>query len=218
MAKCSIGDCPKPAEARGWCSTHYMRWRKHGDPHTVLRTGRKKWRKDTCEVDGCDRGGRIIRGYCGCHYWRWQRYGDPLGGFTPLYGPVCSVDECDRDAAVRGFCHMHYSRWRVHGDPGPATPLMRPKGTGTITKDGYVKRRSGAVFQAEHRTVMEGVLGRRLTPSETVHHINGDKRDNRPENLDLWVSRHPKGQRVADLVEFATEILARYGSEVERLS
>jgi hypothetical protein len=37
------------------------------------------------------------------------------------------------------------------------------------------------------------------------------KNDNRPENLELWAGHQPKGQRVADLVSWAREILARYG-------
>jgi hypothetical protein len=66
-------------------------------------------------------------------------------------------------------------------------------------------------YVPEHRLVMEVKIGRYLLPEETVHHVNGFRRDNRPENLELWSSRQPKGQRVADLVAWAKEILVIYG-------
>ena len=50
-----------------------------------------------------------------------------------------------------------------------------------------------------HRRLMEQVIGRPLMRSETVHHRNGDKRDNRPENLELWVGVQPHGARRTDL-------------------
>lgn len=85
-------------------------------------------------------------------------------------------------------------------------PKLAEKAKGTIDKSGYkilsrLNSRPGSpgYAQPEHRAVMERMLGRPLEKHETVHHKNGNRTDNRPENLELWAGRHGRGQRTSDL-------------------
>jgi hypothetical protein len=79
-----------------------------------------------------------------------------------------------------------------------------------LTRHGHPRNKRGYVL--EHILVMEEHLGRYLVPGENVHHLNGQRDDNRIENLELWVKSQPAGQRVSDLLNWAHEIIARYES------
>jgi hypothetical protein len=69
---------------------------------------------------------------------------------------------------------------------------------------------------------MAQLIGRALLPHENIHHKNGNGKDNRPENLEIWNTMQPAGQRPEDKVSYALEILKLYAphylaqEEVER--
>jgi hypothetical protein len=214
--RCSVDGCERDVLSRSWCVKHYNRWREHGDP--VILPPRKPPPpvppKPPCKVHGCEQTS-AIRGWCSRHYYRWARLGDPEAGSAYRYkqdGP-CSIEGCAESAAIRGWCGRHYQRWQQYGDP--EAPLRRAR-NGESTKrwlnhDGYVLIRLQGKTVLEHRKVMEEILGRPMLPEETVHHKNGVRDDNRPENMELWVGTR-SGQRVTDLVAFVVE---HYRADVE---
>ena len=75
-----------------------------------------------------------------------------------------------------------------------------------------VNLKTGFVFK--HRLVMQEKLGRKLHKHETVHHKDGNRLNNHPDNLELWSSRHGRGQRVSDQIEAAQRLLRDYGVPV----
>lgn len=166
-----------------------------------------------CSVEGCGREYHA-KSYCLLHYTRQRRHGDPgVALKAHNNGAACAVDSCEREAIRRRMCNLHYMRWLRYGATTDPRKARMPRRTG---QDGYVqlllpdhpKAIRGRV--AEHRAVMEAHLGRFLLDHETVHHINGVRGDNRLDNLELWSSSHPPGQRVDDKVRWAYHLLRLY--------
>jgi hypothetical protein len=182
--RCAVEACGSPVAARGLCSRHY-----------------KAERRPTCTRTGCERRA-ARRGLCQTCY-----------DDERLRGRQCSVAGCERQQRARGWCALHYNRWLVEGDPGEPQS-RRDYGAGRVDVHGYRWISANGRARREHHVVMEQVLGRRLRPFETVHHRNGLRADNRPENLELWAFAHPPGARVEDLVdwvvnEYADRVLQR---------
>lgn len=127
---CSIDACGKPVLGRGWCSTHYSRWRTHGSP---LLGG---WPKAKCSIEGCDRPTKAL-GLCSMHHKRQTRHGNPLGGGTAVGQPKSFIDK-----AIS------------HDEPGICLnwPFSRTKG-------GYGKLVVNGRLQYAHRIVCSKVHG-----------------------------------------------------------
>lgn len=127
---------------------------------------------------------------------------------------ICQHPGCERPHKSKGLCQAHYLRKLRGMDMDKPIRPRRKLGEERwhTNNQGYMIRWTAGKMEFQHRVLMAKKLGRPLLSIENVHHINGVRHDNRIENLELWVTKQPKGQRPEDLVAWAKEILSLYGS------
>lgn len=93
---------------------------------------------------------------------------------------LCTVVDCDKKHRSSGLCQKHYLLFRRTG----GTKLIhRAKGTGSVTRDGYLQHCVDGKRKFAHVAIAEAALGKPLPVGAQVHHWNGDRLDNRPANL-----------------------------------
>lgn len=145
-------------------------------------------------IEDCDTPSNIpIRQRFG----NWTKFVQAMGlkPNKPTISPQCreatiKAHKGKRSTAWKGGRYKNHGYWLV----------WKPKHPNSAT-NGYI---------GEHRLVMSEHLGRSLVKQENVHHKNGDRSDNRLENLELWNKMQPAGQRVKDKIKYAKEILKLY--------
>ncbi len=223
---CAVKICERPAKANSYCNSHNERLRKTGSLNEDIAIRIKGKYGKICKIKNCNREHKA-HGLCGAHYYRLRKWGSikedqPLRDYL---SEICSIESCNLPKKARGFCDRHYESLRKHGDPlKRRTHTKRFSGKRLLSKEGYVwiylpehhlANKMGYVI--EHRMIMEEMLGRPIRKNENVHHLNGNKQDNRPENLELWVKDQPCGQRREDLVNWAKEILRKYEKEIKEI-
>jgi hypothetical protein len=126
---------------------------------------------------------------------------DRAAALTKFTCPQCGNESWHQRAVAARMRYCSAKCWHVAANHF----------TGYVGRQGYKRITvDGRNDYAEHRHVMEQRLGRKLYPGEIVHHINGDRTFNHPDNLELWSRKDPPGQRVSDQIAWAKDLLSRY--------
>lgn len=240
---CKIENCNNKIIAKSFCSKHYIRYKKYGDPNILLRSINGKGARNKNgytyiykpQHPNSMKNGKILEQVFVMSDYIRRPLNLKIEKVIHIDGnrsnnninnlklenkyEICTIENCDTRIHAKNLCIKHYGRFLKYGDP--LQIKGREKGTGSISAQGYKllwlpnhpnANASGRIL--EHRLIMSNYLGRPLLDTEYVHHKNGNRLDNRIDNLELCINQsQPPCQRIEDLIIWAKNILEIYEEE-----
>lgn len=102
---------------------------------------------------------------------------------------------CSKECA---YAHARQVRGAQRASWRGGRTISKQHGYVWARAEGHPRAKPRSPYVLEHILVMEQTIGRYLLPFERVHHRNGRRDDNRPENLELWKTKDPAGVRSVD--------------------
>lgn len=198
---CAVDGCPRAARCRGWCNTHYERWRRTGstaDPE----------RHEHCTIAGCGRP-YYGSGWCSLHYKRWYKHGDPLA--TPRAGETSA---------------QRLARWAPPGRPDecwPWTGSTDGEGYGLIAVNGRSRRANRVAWSQHNGPIPTGAVIRHTCDNppcvNPAHLLMGTQADNIADAIERkrWIhgQRHPRAKLTTGQVQEIRAALAAGTSPTE---
>lgn len=221
---CSIDGCESRHKGHGYCSKHYQRYKKSGDPLRLPGgVGPRSYaRGETCSVGDCDRS-PTKRGYCGKHYQRWAKFGNPIG-VARIIWPHCRAAECGRDVFGHGYCSKHYYRFVATGDPEvlPGGRLAPGTYTECVIPDCIKKPRGGNGMCTLHAGNFRATGDPLTTPGPKIKSrscvkcgttIDFTKKDERGKRLSPAMRVCRACRRESGQVKYVPYLVARDGNK-----
>lgn len=205
MKKCLVENCNNIHMAKGYCNTHYIRFKKYGDINgkAPLRLQRK------CSVIDCN-SKYHSRGYCVKHYMKMIRKNNP----------PCIL--CNQPRVGKGYCQKHYQRLKTYGDPNKTIINVEhskicsiegcnnPFRADNMCNSHYMieynlKRRKIVINHYSNGTNKCSCCGESIFEFLTIDHINNDGSEHRKEigggghTLIDWIikNNYPQGFNIS---------------------
>lgn len=175
---CSIDGCERQHVARGWCATHYARWKRIGSTSLATR------QVVHCSAQSCQKL-VLARGWCRTHYTRWYETGSvELGARTGERKPSAPIDvrfwaKVDKHGGTEYLADPLVSANKVTGECWAWLGGKTTLGYGSIWDNSRKKP------QMAHRVSLELASGAPVDPTKVIDHLCRNASCVNPQHLEV---------------------------------